>query len=137
MAPALLQLDEEYSSVRRAILRALAAIRSDHFDDYFDCFTDDAVWMMPSKSHDVHIEEAKKFYGFTKNFRFDQETTIDELVVEKDLAMVRVSFDGYLRSKRDDTATPLKSVSRHLWVMRRCTDGEWRISRDIWNNPKT
>ncbi|MFT5011670.1 MAG: ketosteroid isomerase-like protein [Patiriisocius sp.] len=137
MAPALLQLDEEYSSVRRAILQALAAIRSDYFDDYFDCFTDDAVWMMPSKSHDVHIEEAKKFYGFTKNFRFDQETTIDELVVEKDLAMVRVSFDGYLRSKRDDTATPLKSVSRHLWVMRRCTDGEWRISRDIWNNPKT
>jgi len=136
MATALSRLDEEYSSVKRAILQALAAIRSDHFEDYFDCFADDAVWMMPSKNYDVHIDEAKKFYGFTKNFRFDQETTIDELVVEKDLAMVRVSFDGYLRSKRDDTAPPLKSVSRHLWVMRRCTDGEWRISRDIWNNPK-
>jgi ketosteroid isomerase-like protein len=137
MAPALSKLNEEYSSVKRAILQALVAIRSDHFEDYFDCFTEDAVWMMPSKNHDVHIDEAKKFYGFTKNFRFDQETTVEELIVERDVAIVRVSFNGFLRSKRDEKAPPLKSVSRHIWIMRHCPDGVWRISRDIWNNPKT
>lgn len=136
MAPALAKVEERHSGVKRAILAALAALRSDEFETYFDCFTDDAVWMMPSKNHDVGIDEARKFYGFTKNFRFDQEVAVEELNVENDLAVVRVSFDGYLRSKKDESAAPLRSVSRHVWIMRRCLDGEWRISRDIWNNPK-
>lgn len=136
MEPALAKLDKKYSDVKRAVLDALAALRSDHFDTYFDCFTEDAVWMMPSKNHDVGLDEARKFYGFTKNFRFDQQVLVEELVVENDMAMVRLSFDGYLRSKKDESAAPLRSISRHLWIMRRCADGEWRISRDIWNNPK-
>jgi ketosteroid isomerase-like protein len=136
MEPALSHLNEEYTGVKDAILLALAAIRSDDFESYFQCFTHDAVWMMPSKNHDVRIDEARQFYGFTKNFRFDQEVTVDELVVENDLAMVRLSFDGYLRSKKDPKAPPLKSVSRHLWILRRDIDQVWRISRDIWNNPK-
>ena len=136
MEPALAQLDERYGGVKLAILDALAALRSDDFGRYFDSFTDDAVWMMPAKNHDVGIEEARKFYGFTKNFRFDQEVTIEELQVENDLAVVRLSFDGYLRSKKDPNASPLRSVSRHIWIMKLCTDGAWRISRDIWNNPK-
>jgi ketosteroid isomerase-like protein len=136
MEPALAQLEERYSGVKLAILDALAALRSDEFDHYFDSFTEDAVWMMPAKNHDVGIEEARKFYGFTKNFRFDQEVVIEELLVENDIAVVRLSFDGYLRSKKDSTAAPLRSISRHVWIMRLCADGIWRISRDIWNNPK-
>ena len=136
MEPALAKLDERYSGVKIAILDALAALRSDDFDQYFQSFTEDAVWMMPAKNHDVGIEEARKFYGFTKNFRFDQEVVVEELLVENDIAVVRLSFDGYLRSKKDPNASPLRSVSRHIWIMRQCTDGVWRISRDIWNNPK-
>ncbi len=134
--PALAKVEEQYSGVKRAVLAALAALRSDVFDHYFDYFTEDAVWVMPSKNHDVGVEEARKFYGFTKNFRFDQEVSVEELLVENDLAVVRLSFDGYLRSKKDESAAPLRSISRHVWIMRPCADGEWRISRDIWNNPK-
>ena len=136
MAPALAKLDRQYSGVKRAVLEALAALRSDNFDTYFDSFTPDAVWMMPSKNHDVGIDEARKFYGFTKNFWFDQETSIDELKISGDQAYVRVSFDGYLRPKKDENAKPLRSVSRHIWILERQTDGAWKITRDIWNNPK-
>lgn len=136
MAPALAKFDEQYGEVKKAILDALAALRSDNFDSYFECFTQDAVWMMPSKNHDVGVEEARKFYGFTKNFRFDQEVAVEELLVENGTAVVRLSFDGYLRSKKDESAAPLRSISRHVWIMRLCSDGCWRISRDIWNNPK-
>ena len=94
MEPALAQLEERYSGVKLAILDALAALRSDEFDHYFDSFTEDAVWMMPAKNHDVGIEEARKFYGFTKNFRFDQEVVIEELLVENDIAVVRLSLTG-------------------------------------------
>ncbi len=136
MSPALSKVTSEYDSVKSLILNALDVIRSDHFEDYFDLFTDDAVWMMPSSNQDVHVDEARNFYGFTKNFWFDQETSIDELVVSGDFAFVRVSFDGYLRSKKDESAPPLRSVSRHIWILRQQPDQSWKICRDIWNNPK-
>ena len=136
MTPALSKVTSDYDSVKQLILNALEVIRSDHFEDYFDLFTPDAVWMMPSNCNDVHIDDARSFYGFTKNFWFDQETSIDELVVSGDLAYVRISFDGFLRPKKDNTAPPLRSVSRHIWILQRQLDGHWKISRDIWNNPK-
>jgi ketosteroid isomerase-like protein len=136
VAPALSKVSIEDEAVKLLILHALEIIRSDDFDRYFDLFTDDAVWMMPSSYHDVLVDEAKSFYGFTKKFRFDQETTIDEVVVEDDWAYVRVGFDGYLRSKSDQNAPPLRSISRHIWILRKQLDGTWKILRDIWNNPK-
>jgi uncharacterized protein (TIGR02246 family) len=127
---------EDYDKVSKLILEALRVIRSDDFSSYFNLFTDDAVWMMPSNFKDVGKEEAKTFYRFTKKFRFDQETAIEELQVVDDMAYVRVSFDGYLRAKNDGSAPPLRSVSRHVWILRKQLDGEWKITRDIWNNPK-
>ncbi len=127
---------EAYNDVKKLILDALQVIRSDDFTPYFDLFTDDAVWMMPSSFQDVGKEEAKTFYRFTKKFRFDQETAIEELQIIDDMAYVRVSFDGYLRAKNDESAPPLRSVSRHIWILRKQIGGEWKITRDIWNNPK-
>lgn len=136
MAPALSRVTDDDDGVRQLILKALNVIRSDDFEEYFDLFTDDAVWMMPSSYHDVKKDEAKSFYGFTRKFRFDQETSIDELVITDNWAFVRVSFDGYLRPKADDASPPLRSVSRHVWILQRQPDNGWKIARDIWNNPK-
>lgn len=141
MAPALSEVTgnnakKDDDAVRLLVLQALEIIRSDNFDAYFDLFADDAVWMMPSSFADVGKEEARRFYRFTKKFRFDQQTVVEELVVTGDWAYVRVSFDGYLRAKFDDTSPPLRSVSRHVWILRRQLDGNWRITRDIWNTPK-
>jgi ketosteroid isomerase-like protein len=136
VAPALSQADDEYDGVRSLILKALEVIRSDNFDAYFDLFTEDAVWMMPSSYADVDKTKARSFYGFTRKFRFDQAISVDELVVADDWAFVRISFDGYLRAKLDGAAPPLRSVSRHIWILQRQRDGAWKIARDIWNNPR-
>ena len=136
MAPALARVQEEDEAVGSLILEALDVIRSDDFERYFDLFTDDAVWMMPSSLKDVHQEEARSFYRFTRKFKFDQETTVDEVVVSGDSAYVRVSFDGYLRPKVDDGSLPLRSVSRHIWILKKQSNGTWKIARDIWNTPK-
>ena len=136
VAPALARVREEDEAVRSLILEALDVIRSDDFDRYFDLFTDDAVWMMPSSFKDVHLDEARSFYRFTRKFKFDQETAVEEVIVSGDWASVRVSFDGYLRPKIDDGSPPLRSVSRHIWILQRQLDGAWKISRDIWNTPK-
>ena len=136
MTPALARVRAEDEAVRKLILEALDVIRSDDFDRYFDLFTDDAVWMMPSTFKDVHQDEARSFYRFTRKFEFDQETAVDEVVVSGDWAYVRVSFDGFLRPKIDDGSPPLRSVSRHIWILQRQGDDSWKISRDIWNTPK-
>ncbi len=136
VAPALSRVSSDDDAVKRLILQALEIIRSDDFDRYFDLFTDDAVWMMPSSFRDVLVDEAKAFYGFTRKFRFDQETSVDEVIMAGDWAYVRVGFDGYLRSKFDEDTPPLRSISRHIWILKKLNDGSWKISRDIWNNPK-
>ncbi|MCB1691529.1 MAG: DUF4440 domain-containing protein [Pseudomonadales bacterium] len=137
MAPALTRhAQDDDDGVRVLILRALEVIRSDNFEEYFDLFTDDAIWMMPSSYRDVRKEEARSFYGFTRKFRFDQTSSIEELVIEGNWAFVRLSFDGYLKAKGDDVSPPLRSVSRHIWILQRQHGNEWKIARDIWNNPR-
>lgn len=128
--------DQDYEAVQQLILQAIEIIRSDDFDQYFNLFTDDAVWMMPSSYDDVYKEEARSFYRFTRKFRFDQQVAIEELFVDQDVAYARISFDGYLKARFDPDAPPMKSVSRHLWILERQPGGEWKICRDIWNNPK-
>ncbi|MFT7685902.1 MAG: hypothetical protein ACI9FB_001247, partial [Candidatus Azotimanducaceae bacterium] len=44
--PSSKQVDLDYTKVKSLILEALAIIRSDNFERYFDLFTEDAVWMM-------------------------------------------------------------------------------------------
>lgn len=135
LAPALSEVTDDYAGARRLILEALEVIRSDNFERYFDLFTDDAIWMMPSRYEDVGKGEARRFYGFTEKFRFEQEISIDELVVEADWAYVRLSFDGYLQPK-GGAGRPLRSVSRHIWILQKQPDNRWKIARDIWNNPR-
>ena len=136
MATALGRVREDDRAVKDLILEALEVIRSDDFDRYFDLFSEDAVWMMPSNFKDVHQDEARSFYRFTRKFKFDQEVVVDEVVVSEDWAYVRLNFEGYLRPKIDDGSPPLRSVSRHIWILRKQIDGIWKISRDIWNSPK-
>ncbi|MGB2239290.1 MAG: hypothetical protein ACPH09_08815, partial [Pseudomonadales bacterium] len=107
---------EDERSVQRLLLSAINCTQSDDFYGYFDHFAVDAVWMMPSNRQDVTLEAAKKFYRFTEKFRFEQQVTIDEVAVFDQRGYARVSFDGYLVPKRDSSARPLRSVSRHLWL---------------------
>ena len=128
---------DDKQAIRELIARAVQTLQSDRFPDYFDLFTDDAVWMIPSSFMDIGISEARTFYGFTENFRFDQELTVNEIIVSGDWAFARISLDGHLREKGDVEAAALRSISRHMWMFQRQQDGSWLIARDIWNNPKS
>ena len=57
--------DHDYEALQQLILRAIEIIRSDDFDQYFNLFTDDAVWMMPSSYDDVYKEEARNCLLYT------------------------------------------------------------------------
>jgi ketosteroid isomerase-like protein len=124
------------SSARQLILAGIRCLQSDQFEAYFELFSEDAIWMMPSRFGDVGINEARKFYNFTHKFSFEQESTIEELRVFDDWGFARLSFDGYLVAKQDSGAAPIRSISRHLWIIARQPSGQWKITRDMWNNPR-
>ena len=134
--PALKQVIGDEAAVVALIDKALEITQSDDFNPYFDLFSDDARWMMPSSFEDVGIEDAKSFYGFTSKFRFEQNTKVEQILLSGDLAFARVSLDGYLKPKNDPDAAPLRSISRHIWIIQRQADGAWKITHDIWNNPR-
>jgi ketosteroid isomerase-like protein len=126
---------DDYDQVEDLVMTALRIIGSEDFEPYFDLFADDALWMLPSSTVDVDKAQARRFYSFTSKFRFDQRAEVDELVVSGDWAFVRLSFDGFLSARFDPDAVPIRSVSRHIWLLRKSAAGKWQITRDIWNNP--
>ena len=134
-SPRKIQTEDE-RRVQRLLLSAINCTQSDDFFSYFDLFAADAVWMMPASRQDVTLDEARRFYRFTEKFRFEQQVTIDEVAVFDQRGFARVSFDGYLVPKRDSSAPPLRSVSRHLWLFAKNPQGQWLLARDIWNNPR-
>jgi len=124
------------ASIRELVEKAFRLISEGDFTGYFDLFTEDAVWMLPSDFEDVNRAKARSFYGFTDKFRFDQQMTIHEVGASGDLGFARISMDGFLRPKDDPVGAPLRSASRHIWLFARQPSGEWKITRDIWNNPR-
>lgn len=128
-------IDDE-QVIRSLVETAIAYIKAGDFDSYFALFAEDAIWMLPSDYNDVGRTEARSFYRFTEKFRFEQEMTINEIAVSGDLAFARISMQGFLRPKDDPNGTPLRSVSRHIWLFEHKKEGGWKISRDIWNNPR-
>mgnify|MGYP000244692356 CR=1 FL=1 len=96
--------------VQKLLLNAINCTQSDNFFSYFELFTPDAIWMMPSNRQDVSLAEAKRFYRFTDKFRFEQQVTIDEVQIFGQRGFARISFDGYLIAKRTIQALPKNNL---------------------------
>ena len=128
--------DSDERDVRHLVLDAINRTQSDEFERFFDLFTPEATWMLPSQTKDVGLDEAKRFYRFTEKFRFEQQVNIDEVRVFSEVAYARLTFDGFLVPKLDPSAASIRSVSRHLWIMRKEHTQQWRLDRVIWNTPR-
>jgi len=122
---------KDEQKIRELIEAAVFALHTGTIDDYFRFYADDAVWMIPSSYHDVGLEEARTFYGFTAKFRFDQRLTINEVFASGDRGHARISLEGYLRPRAEANVAPLRSISRHLWILERRGKRGWLIVRCI------
>ena len=100
------QQSDDELRVQHLVLDAINRTQSDDFDRFFDLFTP------------------------------EQQVNIDEVRVFAEVAFARLTFDGYLVPKADPTSGSIRSVSRHLWMMRKDVAEGWRLDRVIWNTPK-
>jgi ketosteroid isomerase-like protein len=102
--------------------------------NFMKCYADDAIWMQPRKYNDLTKSEAYPIYeSFIKDFKFDQDITIHEIQICDSWAYVRSTADGWLQPKIDKDKR--RAISRHLTILKKQENGEWKIYRDIYNNP--
>ncbi len=61
--------------------------------------------------------------------------TIQEIQICDNWAYVRSTADGWLQPKKGVDKDKRRAISRHLTILRKQDNGEWKIYRDIYNNP--
>jgi uncharacterized protein (TIGR02246 family) len=134
--PQLPSFDEDVDAIKAIFERVVLSAEEGDLEGYLALYTDDAVWMFKDRLEDAGKEEVRQLYRFMEKYSFDQEVSLDEIVVAGDWAFVRLTADGWLVPKPGVEGDRRRAVSRHLTIAHRQTDGSWKLARDIYVNPK-
>ena len=101
---------------------------------YVSLFTDDVVWMPPNAPDRTSKEELLQAQlSFFDRFDFSVELTPTEARVLSDgWGFVLCSVRGELTP--EDGGDPAQVKFRDVFIMKKQTDGQWKIARQMWNN---
>lgn len=104
-------------------------LNSGDTEAYSSLYDDDVVWAVPNQPAARSPEEIAGRLGRILS-KVDQqvEVTVDDLVVEGDLAVAVARADGTFRPREGGDPNPL--TLHVLWALRRRGD-EWRIIRQL------
>jgi len=94
---------------------------------------DDAIGMPP----DVPAQVGKEIYGafveeLMRTHDVNESVTALETVIAGDWAYDRGHWEATVKNKADGAQSEVGGD--YLWILRKSTDGEWCITRLIWNN---
>ena len=115
--------------------RQVAAMRDGHTDACLAQYTEDAILLPPNLLPKAGAELQSWMSEFLQRFRVEWLSFIhDEIAASGDLAYHRYSYTWRVTS-RDGGAVTVAS-GKGVQLLRRTSDGGWRIAREIWNaNP--
>ena len=96
-------------------------------------YTENAVLMPPGEP----AVTGRKAIELKLQTTFDRFTavlnvTFDEIEISGDWAFERGSYTLTLTPKVEDE--PIREVGKYLLILRRNSDGSWKLARDIWNS---
>ena len=95
-------------------------------------YTEDAVLMGPSTPAVVGREAiAENFRPFFASYRGELAQEIEEIEVFGDQAWMRGKIHIKITAKQGSTKGEMHG--KYIAIARRCSDGVWRFSRDIYN----
>jgi uncharacterized protein (TIGR02246 family) len=129
-------VEDDVDAIRAIFETVVLSAEEGDLEGYLALYADDAVWMFKDRLEDAGKDEARQLYRFMEQYSFDQEVSLDEIVVAGDWAFVRLTADGWVVPKPGVEGDRRRAVSRHLTLARRQTDGSWKLARDIFVNPK-
>ena len=98
---------------------------------YSDLYSEDVLWAPPGGPDQTSKEGIQNgIQGLFDKFSFEVNPQPDEIVVLGDFAYAIGIVDGVLTPLAGGDPVPIKF--RIFWLLRK-EDGEWKISRQIWN----
>jgi uncharacterized protein (TIGR02246 family) len=96
-----------------------------------DLFTADVVVLSPGEVPIVGRDRLRALHKARwQTSRYTCTGTVDEVIVAGDWGFARGSFSG---TTTDSSGAARESSGRFINVVRRDTDGHWRVARAIWN----
>jgi uncharacterized protein (TIGR02246 family) len=127
---------DDVDAIKAIVDSVILASQQGDLEGYLNLYTEDAVWMFNDRLEDAGKDAVRLRYRFMEQYSFDQQVSIDEIVVAGDWAFVRLTADGWLVPKPGVEGDRRRAVSRHLAIASREADGSWKLARDIFVNPK-
>lgn len=129
-------LEADVAAIRTFHAEWIAAETSGELESFMALWSDDGVMMPPNAptliGKDAMREWLRDFYN---QFTATIETVIDEIVVAGDWAYVRWTTIAYTTTPKDG-GMPITVSGKALWILKRQTDGNWKLAYDIWNDDK-
>jgi len=119
-------------SVLEAVGTERNAIESGDMDGYRAVLTDDAVFLPPN-SHPKEGQELREWLrAFVDGFRAEWSSYVSTEVVESgDTAYHSFTYTWRLHPRAG--GEPITASGKGVHLLRRGSDGAWRIAREIWN----
>lgn len=123
----------DVDAVNALLEQVVKAFNAGDVDAFMDCFTDDAVWMLPDQAAITGKEAARTWYqDVFERTAFDVTAYTDDLMVAGDWAYAQRTYKGEL--VRKSTGQRIAGGSNRISILHRQTNGTWKIARDIWNS---
>jgi uncharacterized protein (TIGR02246 family) len=119
--------DEE--EIRSLIATWLSATRAGEVERVLELMTPDVVFLVPGQPAMVGREAFEKgLRGMLASHAIESSSQIEEIEVSGDMAYSRTKLSVTVTSKHG--GTPLQRSGHTLSILRKGSDGRWRLSRD-------
>ena len=114
----------------------MKAVNEGDLERYLSLLTDDVVWMAPTQPSAIGKEAVKNWVEFDL-FTYEVTITVEEVQVLGDWAFMRDIWIGSGTQK--DSGEKFEFNNKGLYLLRRQTDGSWKMSYVIFNRniPRT
>ena len=110
-----------------------ASLNAGDLERWLSLWTDDGVQMPPDEPPVVGKDRIRvRNQGFLDRFTFDMSITNHEVGAAGDWAYARGVFKATLTPKQE--GDPILIDGKYMTILRRQSDGSWKIHRDIFNS---
>jgi uncharacterized protein (TIGR02246 family) len=120
-------MTEDERAIRELIDAWLAATKAGDLQAVLSLMTEDVVFMVPGAAPFGRDAFAESFSAMA-GVRLDGRSEIQELQILGDWAYLRNLIDMIVSPPGG--AAPVRRAGHTLTILRKCTDGRWRLSRD-------
>jgi uncharacterized protein (TIGR02246 family) len=123
----------DVEAIRSAFAEWVGVSEAGDADAYATFITDDAVFLGPDQPPIAGKATIRPWVaGFFADWQFSfPQWTTDEVIVAGDIAIHRYSGVATLTPKRG--GSPVVADRKYMDVLRKETDGRWRVARHMFN----